>query len=483
MSGIRDRMNRLRGIPSNDPEDGRGKPPAAEDGQAAKAAPPDELSGETGLRDAGAVAAAAAETGGMPVVCRDRQDGRAESAGADGVSPEEAEEEPLHPLFAAMGVKLARSAHGSFLLRRVEVPLDTRHGDHRFAQLLEAAPALGAFHGSDESVAADRVLFFDLETTGLGVGAGNVPFMIGLGCVQGGSYAVEQTVIRHPAEERAMLAYLLELLPRFPYLATYNGKTFDWPVLESRFIMNGFGRVDYKPKHLDFLHPSRSVWRNTLASCKLSRIEEERLGIFRKDDLPGAMAPQMYFRFLSDGNPAHLEGVYRHNEWDMLALACLAVRFGFFLDGRLGTDVTMPTEPEELLRTGLWLEKMGFGRLAEPLFARLAQAAEPSPSWCLPLAARDKRCGNWERAVVLWQKAASEEERLPAATGEAHIELAMYHEHRERNYAAALGYAETALELAARRLSLHRGDPKRRAELEAIRKRAERLRRKLGRDI
>src|SRR5690606_19649763 len=97
----------------------------------------------------------------------------------------------------------------------------------------------------------EQVLFLDLETTGLGVGAGNVPFMIGIAYMSNEHFVVEQALIRHPAEERAMLAYLAEKLPHFTYLATYNGKTFDWPLVQNRFILSGLGRNIWEPKHLD----------------------------------------------------------------------------------------------------------------------------------------------------------------------------------------------------------------------------------------
>jgi uncharacterized protein YprB with RNaseH-like and TPR domain len=408
----------------------------------------------------------------------------AEENAAEIAPPPEAEEQTsgLSQAWTAMDVIIRENEQGSYLLRRVLYPLEHVHGHHRLGQLTETAAALSALHAdSTEQPGAERLLFLDLETTGLGVGAGNVPFMVGLAFIEGSSFVVEQALIRHPAEERAMLFDLKDKLVRFPYMVTYNGRTFDWPVLAGRYIMNGFGRLQYEPKHLDFLHPSRSIWRNTLTSCKLSHVEEERLGIKRSEDVPGSLAPAIYFQFLADGNPAPLEGVFRHNEWDMLALACLAVRFGSLLDGRLGKDIPMPEHSEELLRTGLWLERMGRGQLAEPLFLLLTERPDTSAGWCLPLAARDKKYGNWDRAVVLWQKAAAAAENSVLPTGEAHIELAMYHEHKVKDYTAALRYAESALELALRRMGIHRHDPKRRAELDAIRKRTERLRKKIGR--
>ncbi|PZD93660.1 hypothetical protein DNH61_23900 [Paenibacillus sambharensis] len=388
--------------------------------------------------------------------------------------------EELGSSWEPLGVRLLQNDWGSFLIRRREYPLPYRHGHHQLSDLHLYASGLNAFHPGQPAISAGQILFLDLETTGLGVGTGNVPFMTGIAYVEKDSFVIEQLLIRHPAEERAMLAHLKQRVERHSYLATYNGRTFDWPVLAGRYIMNGLGRTMADPKHLDFLHPSRSIWRNTLASCRLSHVEEERLGIFRVNDLPGSEAPARYFRFLSDNDPEPLAEVFTHNELDMLALACLAVRFGLLLGGGLGTALEYPEGSEELLRTGLWLERMGMKEEAERLFDRLTNR-DPSPSWCLPLAARDKKCGNWQRAVLLWQKAANSAEQSQLPVNEAHIELAMYFEHRSKDYERALHYTEHALELAMKRLSLYRNDPKRRSEVDAIRKRMERLRRKAGR--
>lgn len=442
MSGIRERMNLLRGRPSSEPQ------PVADDA----------------VREA----------------LRPGPEEPAPDGSSHGPNGEEIAEPA--PGWIGMNVRTHSNEWGDFLLRRIEYGLEHRHGDHRLAELIEAAPALSAFHPAQaDRPAAERLLFLDLETTGLGVGTGNVPFMTGLGYAEEDRFVIEQALIRHPAEERAMLRHVLGKLGERPYLVTYNGRTFDWPLLAGRYIMNGMGRMGADPLHLDFLHPSRSIWRNTLTSCRLSHVEEERLGINRKDDVPGSLAPSIYFQFLADGRPEPLAGVFRHNEDDMLALACLAIRFGLLLGGALGGPrLPYPTEPEELLRTGLWLDRMGEAAEAEALFERLS-GLEPDASWCMPLAARDKKCGNWERAVLLWQKAARASERSPLGSGEAHIELAIYYEHRAKDYGTALLHAERAMELALARTGLYRNDPKRRAAADAIRKRTERLKKKAGR--
>jgi uncharacterized protein YprB with RNaseH-like and TPR domain len=363
-----------------------------------------------------------------------------------------------------------------------ERAIRTAEGATDTERAISTAEVSGSGRAFTSGIEPGSVLFLDLETTGLGVGAGNVPFMVGIAYMDGSeSFVIEQMLIRHPAEERAMLSYLQNKLPAFTHLVTYNGRTFDWPVLQSRFIMNGFRGFAWEPVHIDLLHPSRSVWRNTLASCKLSRVEEERLGIHRESDIPGSEAPAIYFQFLAEGNPEPLLGVFKHNETDMLSLACLAIRFGHLLSERLKLAFPHSAEPEELLRTGLWLDKMGALGAAEELFARV-ERDERSDAACLCLLAeRDKKCGNWLRAVLLWQKAVQAAERVSWPDWEAHIELAMYYEHKTKQFDMALTLAETALELAQRRYSSVRLDAKRRAELDAIRKRVDRLRAKTGR--
>ena len=474
MSSLRERMNRLRGTraPGGSDEAGGGGPdrdaaPRTEPVEA-ECVPPETVvheSPHTGLRGEAETRPVPHEEGGEP-----------DAAGS-----------PLDPAWTALGVTRLVNDAGECLVRRIVYPPDHRHGHHRLGELAECAGALAALCGGGEGAApapeAERILFLDLETTGLGVGAGNVPFMAGLAYFEGERFVIEQTLIRHPAEERAMLEDLRTKLAERPYLATYNGRTFDWPLIKSRFILNGFGRnAAAEPRHLDFLHPSRSIWKNTLASLRLSHVEEERLGIVREGDVPGSMAPAIYFRYLRDGDPAPLGGVFRHNELDMLSLACLAIRFGRLLSGGLGRQVPLPEEDEELLRTGLWLERMGRPEEAEALFETLA-GRETAGDWCLMLAARDKRCGNWRRAVLLWQRAAQAAERQGWASGEAHIELSMYYEHRAKDYELALRYASAALELASRRASLGRFDARRRAEQEAIRRRIERLTKKAERTM
>lgn len=394
------------------------------------------------------------------------------------------DEEILSDSWTAIGVKLHKNEAGSFLLRTIRYEAAHQHGIHRLQELEKAAEGLSAFH--KQPLQAEQLLFLDLETTGLGIGAGNIPFMVGIAYwTKDGEFIVEQALIRHPVEERAMLAYIGSKLPEYRYLVTYNGRTFDWPVMQNRFIMNGRMKDIWQPYHLDFLHPSRSIWRNTLTSCRLSHVEEERLGIERIDDVPGSLAPQIYYQYLADGNPEPLAGVFRHNEIDMLSLACLAIRFGHLLSSGAAGDarLPLPEEQEELVRTGLWLEKMGHVDKAERLFTIASEMNNASIHALLMLAGRDKKAGNWPRAVLLWQKAVLSPAKYGAASMNAYIELAMYYEHKLKDYDSALSYATEALEQALGHPLQQRRDAKRRAEIDNLRKRRERLERKTGRKL
>ncbi|MHA7963337.1 ribonuclease H-like domain-containing protein [Paenibacillus sp. CAU 1782] len=402
------------------------------------------------------------------------------SAALPDSSVEEKETDPAEAAWRAMGVVLRQTDKGSYLQRRTQYPATHRHGIHALSEWRDAEEGLRMFHHSRGEIGEEAILYLDLETTGLGSGTGNVPFMVGLSYMENGFWVVEQNLIRHPSEERAMLHDLALRIGRCSHLATYNGKSFDWPLVKSRMIMNSIPLPSEDPQHLDFLHPSRSIWRNTLPSLKLSYVEEERLGIQRVEDVPGSLAPSLYFQYLASGDPAPLDGVFRHNESDLLSLVCLSVRFGLLLRGEIFNRIPYPEEAEELVRSGLWLEKMGLGPLAEPLYL-LADGKDADNSLWLKLAERDKKAGNFERAVLLWQKVVSiSGSRLGPDAQEACVQLSMHFEHRVKDLHQGLHYAQLALRGSEERESLLKRKGKRKSDVDGMRARVERLWRKTG---
>lgn len=368
---------------------------------------------------------------------------------------------------------------GSFIRRRRIYPLSHRHGCYRLGDLASTGARLGVMSADQPPDSPEKLLYFDTETTGLGHGAGNLAFMLGIGFYQDDRFVVEQLLIRNPAEELAMLAYFSGLASRFTHLVTYNGKSFDWPLLQGRYVMNRMTLAMQSPRHLDFLHPSRSLWKHTLPSVRLGKVEEEQLGFCRVDDLPGSLAPVYYFRYLAERDPQILQGVFIHNEYDLLSLVGLSIHFSRALSGLLdfGGMVT-----EEIYRLGLWFDRMEEQELAEEAFRHLLMqdTGAAAPYWT-PIAAYYKKRKTIDKALTLWQQAADYYRDQALRSPEPLIELAMYHEHKSRNFGLALSYAQEALLCVRQRSSYVRASAKHKAEIEAINKRVERLRSRVAR--
>ena len=166
-----------------------------------------------------------------------------------------------------------------------------------FALSGRAVERMGFEYGFDPA----RALFLDTETTGLSGGAGTVVFLLGVGSVQDGQFEVRQYFMPHYGAEPLLMQALLAELEGRDTLVTFNGRTFDVPLLRSRLVMC---RMDPGPldrmRHLDLIQPARRVWKIRVSRCSLSRLEEQVLGQPRGHDLPGSEAPERYFRFLKN---------------------------------------------------------------------------------------------------------------------------------------------------------------------------------------
>jgi uncharacterized protein YprB with RNaseH-like and TPR domain len=173
----------------------------------------------------------------------------------------------------------------------------------------------------------DSIVFLDTETTGM-QGAGMVPFLVGLGFFKGADFHVVQYFIRDFDEEPSMLYALGKMLEQFRLVVTYNGATFDIPLLESRFILARFENSLFGIPHLDLLTGARRLWRNGHGSCRLVALEREIVSFLRGPDIPGAMIPRVYFDFVNLGSGLayrQLQSVFSHNVHDIVSLAALTV--------------------------------------------------------------------------------------------------------------------------------------------------------------
>lgn len=169
-----------------------------------------------------------------------------------------------------------------------------------------------------------RMVFWDTETTGLG-GPGTYVFLVGLGYLVDDAFVVRQHFIRSPEEEPAMLQAVAESLPQWPTMTTFNGVSFDLPLLRSRMKAHGVKLDIQDVLHCDLLYGARRLWQRRLPNCKLQTLEKHILDFKRQGDVPSAEVPGMYFDFLETGDLSSLDGVFHHNVLDIISLAGLMI--------------------------------------------------------------------------------------------------------------------------------------------------------------
>lgn len=341
-------------------------------------------------------------------------------------------------------------------------------------------------------------LFLDTETTGLAGGTGTYAFLIGVAWWDAGGLQVEQFFLRDYADEHSVLLALAERLRERPVLVTYNGKTFDWPLLETRFRMTRAIAPPQPAAHLDLLHPARQLWRSRTGSARLADLEDlvlsalpGGLGWDRRCDVRGEMIPQIYFDYLRGGPPMPLVDVLRHNQMDLRGLAALASR----MCALLGAPHDADADALELYGISRMLRRLALSKVegrpqhlpqARACYERALAAGLPrgvARAARRELAALAKRERDYARATTLWnelivgatlgspsdntggaspaptpdaeewrslQAAQFEEVSVGQPEGcptdiEACEQLAIYYEHRERDSHRAMALTRAAL--------------------------------------
>lgn len=284
---------------------------------------------------------------------------------------------------------------------------------------------------------AHKLLFLDTETTGLSGGTGTYVFLVGVAyfSADGSDVVVQQYFLPDVSAERALLNALNELFAGFSAVVTFNGKSFDWPLLETRYTCSRLRCVLRNPPHLDMLGPARRLWKDSLSSCSLGMLETHVLGVDRGFDVPGWRIPSLYFQYLRAGHIGHVLPVFEHNEHDLLTLVALT--------GHVGRILERPDEVD--LQAAEWF---GLGRVYEDLgkypqslraYER-ALALEPSAemrSMALRrLSFLYKHLQQRDEAVAIWTALAEEGTHLMFP----YLELAKHYEHSARDYTAAVQY-------------------------------------------
>jgi uncharacterized protein len=347
----------------------------------------------------------------------------------------------------------APTAFGPVHVRISAYDLSYRHGDAPIDAFLGAGPALAALARLPmlADAGAGGALFVDTETTGLAGGTGTLPFLVGVGRFAGDrGFVVEQFLCRDPSEERAQLERVKGCLEAATHLVSFNGRAFDVPLLNTRFVMHRLLNPGYALPHLDLLHVARRIFGRRLDDRSLGALEAAVLGFDRVGDIPGHAIPAAYADFLRGGPVEPMIAILKHNAMDLVALAALG-----------GVLARMYADPEAVEHAadhlGLARAAFAFGHSATG-WRHLDGAAERAEGGdraaALHLAAAEaSRRRDWEKARDLLLELADTE----PDDGLAHLALAKLYEHRFHDLAAAARHALRAAavegeEASARRL-------------------------------
>ena len=299
----------------------------------------------------------------------------------------------------------------------------SRHGRGQLGDCLTALPHLVHEPVGDPG----GWLFLDTETSGLAGGTGTWAFLCGLLRFENRGLLLDQYLLTRLDAEFPYLEAITPELERASLLVTYNGKSFDGPLLATRFRLAGLSDPLHGKHHLDLLHPLRRAFARAWPDCCLATAEERLLGFARQDDLLGAEAPVAWLAWLRRGELEGLAAVLRHNRWDLLSLPALAqpLQQGFVDPGAVGADI------HSVARFHL---SRGKADLAFELL--LANRDALYPSALLDLARLHRRRGDWSAAGAIWKSLAGQ------GNPRALVAQAKYLEHRERDYAQALEWVE-----------------------------------------
>ncbi len=361
------------------------------------------------------------------------------------------EKEPPQQRYDLAG-KEVHTEKGTVLVCSKRYPASYHHGRFAAADFLRSGPGLAVLAKDNRFKDMDltRALFLDTETTGLSGGTGTLSFLVGVGWLEdNGVFKVEQYFCREPGEEGAQLALLAERLEWAECLVTFNGRSFDIPLLNTRFILQKMRNPGYGLPHLDLLHVARRVFKKRLASCRLGNLEGTVLGFERIGDIPGSEIPGVYTAFLRGGPVEPIEAVLEHNALDLVGLAAL----GAVIEEMYGN----PGQVEHAA------DSLGLARAARVagdneaadnhLFHASLSGPKKESAEAFFIAAREaSRNRDYARAKTLLSNALAKNPN----SAPVHLALAKLFEHRDKNFEKAFAHAHLAADAEGEANSLHR---------------------------
>jgi len=339
-----------------------------------------------------------------------------------------------------LGGKLITNHAGNYCLIRTVFPICYRHGSHELTIAGINGPLpLAAFDASSDSETIDfgSVIFIDTETTGLG-GAGAVAFLIGVGRIIEEGFELLQYIIPDYSDETAMLEDLNSIFSDELTVVTFNGKSFDLPLLTDRLIINRVGRKLNFKHHLDLLHSARRIFKRRLQCCTLTNLERELFDFHRTDDIPGYLVPSVFFDWLNGEDLSMMNAVIEHNQLDIVSLFFLARLIAEAYSttgGSLGYS-------EDLHSLSKWFDRRKEREKIEVVYNQAEMLSENMSAEAVLFYARSfKRLRRFDESIELLSKVTSENSRHGFL---ANIELAVHYEHRTKDLHKALEHAAQA---------------------------------------
>ena len=321
-----------------------------------------------------------------------------------------------------------------------------RHGSYEISDLIELPhDVLAALSdGHIPSAHPTTWAFLDTETTGLAGGSGTYAFLIGVGSIDEHGFRVRQFFMRGFHEEPSMLHSLTAYLARFNVLITYNGKSFDQPLLETRYTMCRARHPFVRMEHLDLLYGARRLFKLRLESCRLVNLENQILGVERNGDVPGDLIPYYYFEYLRTQLAFRLIPVFHHNVLDIVSLACLTG----VIPAAFQDPENMPARHgADLLGLARWLQMSGRLEEAHRLMRRsidMGLADQHLFRALFDAGSLEKKLGLEHAALATFIDLSLSPNPYRVR---AYEELAKHYEHREKNFHMALECVRAAREL------------------------------------
>jgi len=348
--------------------------------------------------------------------------------------------EDRYPVDSVITGTFASNPLGETFVHEERFAADYRHG--RSPIQLQASLNVMSAWAADvrlRDLPVESFAFLDTETSGLSGGTGTYAFLVGAGRFVNGEFLLRQFFMRDPSEEPALLEELGGFLESARALVTFNGKAFDAPLLVTRYTLHGIPVPFRDFAHLDLLPLARRLWRDRLESRALKYLEENILLAPRTvEEVPGYEIPYLYFDYLRDGDARRLKGVFYHNAMDVVAMAALLNHTAGMLEDPFHEGIEHGLDVIALAKL---YEHLGQWDTAARLFERGLEKGigeENFSEAVRRLSVLQKRRGDFKEAVPLWEAAADKGHIY------AFVELAKYHEHRQRDAKSALKWTKAA---------------------------------------